>query len=121
MSAADLRQSYPQHTLEVTRAEATTAYEGVLLWHILSAAQVNFNADVPSDALGFYVVASSAEGVQAVFSWAELDPTLGNQPVLVVIEADDRLRLVVPNDGADGRWLLGLVSLSVRDAPPLAE
>lgn len=121
LRAADLRENYPQHRLEVTRAEATTAYEGVLLWDILSAAQVNFNVDVASDALGFYVVASSADGRQAVFSWAELAPTLGNQPVLVVVEADDTLRLVVPNDGADGRWLRDVVSLSVRDAPAIAD
>ena len=133
LNADDLRNNYPSQTVDVTylNGEDTvnTSFTGVLLWDILSSARVNFNSDVRNDKLGFYIVASAADGYQAVISWGEIDPEFGNQPILVAFDeqgqpiADEQgaIRLVVPGDRHGERYVSGLVSLSVRDAPFISE
>ena len=124
LTTDDLRV-YPSQTAEVTYLSGedtiTASYTGVLLWDVLSSAQVNFNADVKNDKLGFFIVATGSDGYQAVIAWGEVDPEFGNQPILVAFEKDgtalDAPQLVVPSDPRDGRYVSGLVSLEVRDAP----
>lgn len=121
----DNLRAYPSQTAEVTYLSGedtvNASFTGVLLWDILSSAQVNFNADVGNDKLGFYIVATGSNGFQAVIAWGEIDPEFGNQPILVAFEKDgtalDAAQLVVPGDGRGGRYVSGLVSLEVRDAP----
>lgn len=118
---------YPSQTAEVTYLSGedtvNASFTGVLLWDILSSAQVNFNADEGNDKLGFYIVATGGNGFQAVIAWGEIDPEFGNQPILVAFEKDgmalEAAQLVVPGDGRGGRYVSGLVSLEVRDAPPV--
>ena len=103
---------------------------GVRLWDVINGAQANFNGDEKNDKLGIFIVATGSDGYQAVISWGEIDPDFGNQPVLVAYEeqgapiAEDKggsIRLVVPGDARDGRYVSGLVSLSLRDAPQVAK
>jgi DMSO/TMAO reductase YedYZ molybdopterin-dependent catalytic subunit len=126
VSADDLRANYAAQTIDVTYLSGedtiTASYTGVLLWDILSSAQVNFNADVKNDKISLYLVATGSDGSQAVISWGEIDPEYGNQPILVAYDTAgqpiaDGLQLVVPGDGRGSRYVKGLVSLSVRDAP----
>jgi molybdate transport system substrate-binding protein len=126
LTADDLQANYVSQTVDVTYLSGedtvSTSYTGVLLWDILSSAQVNFNADVKNDKVSMFLVASGSDGYQAVVSWAEIDPEYSNQPILVAYqEADqpiaDGFVLVVPGDGRGSRYVKGLVSLSVRDAP----
>ncbi len=122
----DLRV-YPSQTAEVTYLSGedtiTASYTGVLLWDVLSSSQVNFNADVKNDKLGFFIVATGRDGYQAVIAWGEIDPEFGNQAILVAFEKDgtalDAPQLVVPGDARGGRYVSGLVSLEVRDVPPV--
>ena len=99
----------------------STTYTGVLLVSLFSDAQVNFNADVKNDKLSMYIVATGADGYQAVIGWGEIDPDYGAQPVLVAYDeagAATSLTLVVPGDAGSSRTVPDLVSLSLRDAPP---
>lgn len=128
LDAETLKANYPSQTVDVTylsgEETVTTSFTGVLLWDILSSAQVNFNADVRNDKLGFSIIATGSDGYQAIVSWGEIDPEFGNQPILVAFEEAGQpidnelggLRLVVPTDGRGGRYVSGLVSLSIRDA-----
>ncbi|MBZ0315840.1 MAG: molybdate ABC transporter substrate-binding protein [Anaerolineae bacterium] len=121
----DNLRAYPSQTVEVTYLSGedtvNASFTGVLLWDILSSAQVNFNADVGNDKLGFYIVVTGSNGFEAVIAWGEIDPEFGNQPILVAYEKDgtalDSAQLVVPGDSRGGRYVSGLVSLEVRDAP----
>lgn len=123
----DNLRAYPSQTAEVTYLSSedtvNASFTGVLLWEILSNAQVNFNADIGNDKLGFYIVATGSNGFQVVIAWGEIDPEFGNQPILVAYEKDgtalDTAQLVVPGDSRGGRYVSGLVSLEVRDAPPV--
>ncbi len=129
LTVDDLRTSFTPQTVDVTflsgEETITTSFTGVPLWDVLSAAQVNLNADVRNDKLSLFIVATGRDGYQAVIAWGEIDPEFANQPILVAYEeagqpiAGDEgpFRLVVPGDGRGGRYVFGLVNLSLRDAP----
>ncbi len=103
----------------------TASFMGVKLWDILSASQPNLNADVKNDKLSMFIVATGSDGYETVISWGEIDPDFGNQPILVAFEQDgqpiDGLRLIVPGDAHDGRYVSRLVNLSLRDAPVVGQ
>lgn len=127
LTADALRSNYAAQTADITYlksdgTEVSTTYTGALLWSIFSDAQVNFNADVKNDKISMYIVATGADGYQAVISWGEIDPDYGAQPVLVAYDeagAETSLTLVVPGDAHGSRYVHDLVSLSLRDAPPV--
>jgi len=132
LTADNLRADYAAQTVDVSYLSGedtvTASFTGALLWDVINAAQPNLNADLNNDKLSMYVVATGADGYQAVIAWGEIDPAYGNQPVLIAYDqdgaplADDLggLRLVVPADGHGGRYVRGVVNLSLRDAPPPA-
>lgn len=132
LSAEILANEFTAQTLEVTyqagEDTVTTTYTGVLLWDVLSAAQPNLNADIRNDKLSLYLVVTGSDGYQTVIAWGEIDPEFGNQPVLLAYAenslpiADERgaLRLVVPGDRHNGRYVSGVVNISLRDAPTAA-
>jgi len=112
-------------SLPVTRVELDgQRHAGVSLWALLNAqGGLAIPASPRNTALGYYVVATGSDGYQAVFSLAELDPGIGERPVLVAYELDgaplDRsgmARLVVPGDKKRGRWVANLSGLEVRAA-----
>lgn len=131
LSVEDLRTNYASQTVEVTylsgEESVTESFTGVLLWDIVNTAQVNTNADVRNDKLSLFIVATGTDGYQAVISWGEIDPEFGNEATLVAFERDGQpldggsLRLIVPSDRSDGRYVQMLASLSIRDAPKLTE
>ena len=129
LSIEAIKQNYADQTLDVTYLSDTdtikVSFTGVKLWDILSAAQPNLNADVNNDKLRLYIVATGSNGYQVVIAWGEIDPEFGNQNVLVAYEQDgkalDGLRLVVPGDAHAGRYVSGLVNLSLQDAPTVGK
>jgi molybdate transport system substrate-binding protein len=132
LTADDLRANYAAYTIEVIYLSGedtvTTTFTGALLWDIISTAQPNLNADVRNDKLGMYIVASATDHYQAVIAWGEIDPEFGNQQILVAYDENGEpigdsgpLRLVVPGDARDGRYVSNLVSLELRDAPQISQ
>lgn len=129
VTADDLRNNYSSQTVDVTflsgQDTVTTQFTGVPLWQLISAAQPNLNVDISNDRLSLFIVVTAKDGYQAVVSWGEIDPEFGNQPILVAYEengapiADEQgpIRLVVPGDGRGGRYVSGVVNISLRDAP----
>jgi molybdate transport system substrate-binding protein len=120
-----LRSDYSLQTIVTTCLEGdslfTTSYTGVLVWDIIRAAQPNPGVHSADDQLSSYLVVTSVEGDQVVVSWGEIDPHLGNQPIMVGFPTDanqEDLWLVVPSDSGCGRYLPGVANISVRDAPP---
>lgn len=132
LTVEDLQTAFPAHTVEVTYTVngelLTTTYTGALLWDVMNAAQPNLNADVNGDKLSMYLVVSAVDAYQAVIAWGEIDPALANGAVLLAYAQDDApivdeygaVRLVVPTDGSDGRYVSGVMNVSLRDAPPVS-
>jgi molybdate transport system substrate-binding protein len=129
----DLRNNYSSQTVDVTflsgEDEVSTSFTGVPLWQVISSAQPNLNADVRNDRISTFIVVTSTDNYQAVIAWGEIDPEFGNQPILVAYEengepiadAQGPIRLVVPGDGRGGRYVSGVVNISLRDAPVVAQ
>jgi molybdate transport system substrate-binding protein len=129
----DLGNNYSSQTLDVTyqsgEQTVSAAFTGVSLWQVISAAQPNLNADINNDRLSTFIVVTGSDGYQAVISWGEIDPEYGGQPILVAYEqngepiADEQglMRLVVPGDVRGGRYVSGIVNISLRDAPTVGQ
>ncbi len=133
LTVDDLSSSFSAQTIDVTYLTGTetvsTSFTGVPLWQIISAAQPNLNADVRNDRISTFIVVTAADGYQAVIAWGEIDPEFGNQPILVAYEengapianAQGPIRLVVPGDIRGGRYVSGVVNISLRDAPTVGQ
>ncbi|KRC35980.1 hypothetical protein [Acidovorax sp. Root219] len=111
----------------VTQVVGERRYTGVDLWALLSAV-AGIEADSASGAnvQGMYLVATGADGYQALVSLAEMSPELGNQRVLIAYRLDDQpmargmARLVVAGDGKAGRSVSALEAIEVFAAAPAA-
>lgn len=98
-------------------------YKGVRLAALLQQAGLKLE-NRKNDKLRKLVLATAKDGYTVIFSWAELDPEFGAQPVLLAWEEDGKplqgergpFRLVVPGDKRGGRYVSGVIRLEVRDA-----
>jgi molybdate transport system substrate-binding protein len=130
LTADALRNSYASQTVDVTYMSGedtvSSTFTGVSLWDILGSAQPNYSADVKNDKLSMYVVVTGTDGYQAVIALGDIDPDFGAQTVLLAYEEKGQpldgnsLRLVVPGDKHGGRYVSGVVNISLRDAPRVA-
>lgn len=129
LTVENLQTNYETQTIDVSYMSGdetvSTNFTGVLLWDIVSATQPNLDVNIRNDQLSMFIVVTGADAYQAVFSWGEIDPAFANQPVLVAFAENGNpisdelgnLRLVVPSDSHGGRYVRGVVNISLRDAP----
>jgi DMSO/TMAO reductase YedYZ molybdopterin-dependent catalytic subunit len=101
-------------------------YEGVPLQALLAKAGVPAAGDLRGKSMALFVVAQGGDGYSAVFSLAELDADFAAESVLVADTADGKelgadqgpLRLVVPGDKRQGRWVRMFKTIVVANAAP---
>lgn len=113
----------------------SATYVGVPLWSLLSAAGLVTDPAVKNETLRYYALATGSDGYEAAIALGEIDPRFGGKaaaPDLVAyaqldpqgnaapLGPDGFARLVVPGDGAGGRYVSNLVSLQVLDATAAA-
>jgi hypothetical protein len=117
--------SLPPVQLSVTDHDGKKhVYDGVSLRDLLIRVGVATGDGLRGKELANYIVAAAADGYRVVFSIAELDPAFGNSQVIVAQKMDGQLlqprdgpmRLVVPGDKRQARWVRMLTSLSVMRA-----
>jgi len=97
-------------------------YEGVSLQSLLAKAGVPQGHEIRGKNMTLVVVADASDGYQAVFSLAELDGDFAGVQAIVADLEDGKpldaqhgpLRLVVPGDKRQGRWVRMLKSISVQ-------
>ena len=108
----------------------TDTYTGALLWDVLAQAGVITDPTIKNDILRKVVVANGSDGYSVDFAAGELSPAFGNEPILVAYAdvggqlgggPDGFARLVVPGDGAGGRYVSNLASFTVFDATTVPE
>lgn len=121
LSIEQLQSQYPAHTVSIyyqnddRRVDAV--FTGALLWDVLQTAGVE-----PGENLR--VMARAADRFRCIVRWHEIDPTLGEFPVLVGYAQDGQpisarygpLRLVVPGDHQGLRYLRGLATITVLNS-----
>lgn len=120
LSPDDLAQ-LPRASLTTMNDGIETVYEGVWLHEILKRAGVPQGSALRGKALASYVLAEAQDGYQVVFSLAELDPSFGDNQILVadsahgkpLFGAQGRLRLIVPKDRPGARSVRMLTKLAV--------
>jgi hypothetical protein len=103
---------------------ATHEYEGVTLQLLLTKAGVPQGDDLRGKNMALCVVADAGDGYRAVFSVAEMDGDFAGEAVIVADTADGKdlgadqgpLRLVVPGDKRQGRWVRMLKSFTIVNA-----
>jgi DMSO/TMAO reductase YedYZ molybdopterin-dependent catalytic subunit len=103
---------------------ATHEYEGVALGALLAKAGVPQGGDLRGKSMTLCIVAEAGDGYRAAFSLAELDADFANEAVIVADTSDGKelgaeqgpLRLVVPGDKRQGRWVRMLKSVVVVKA-----
>jgi len=112
----------PQETAEVQEEDGVSyKYTGVLLRSLLESAGAPTGKTLRGKSLASYVLAKARDGYQVVFTPAEVDPTFGNERILVAYKRDGKslfgyqgpFRILCPNDKAGARSLRMLESLEV--------
>src|SRR5262245_36849039 len=80
----------PRGTVSISQVGIDTQYDGVWLHELLKKAGVPTSETLRGKALTTYVLAEAQDGYQVVFSLGELDPELGDTPILVADRANGR-------------------------------
>ena len=128
------------HSLELTAAEIArlphqtvrakdhggreSEFEGVPLAGILKAAGVTFGDDFRGPALATYLLVEAADGYRVVFTLPELDSAYTDRVILLADRRDGKpldgkegpLRIVVPDEKRQSRWVRQVRSLKLKRA-----
>ena len=115
----------PREAVTATAHGKTLQCEGVALPALLRAANALPAEPLGGGQLANYVLVAARDGYRAVFSLAELEPTLGNHKVLLVDRCDGQplddddgpLRLIAPEESRSARWVRQVQSITVVIAP----
>ncbi|EJE50454.1 sulfite oxidase-like oxidoreductase [Acidovorax sp. CF316] len=109
----------------VTHEVGGRRYTGVDLWSLLhTSAALQADGDSGANLQAMYLVATGADGYQALVSLAEMSPDLGGKRVLIAYRMDGQplarglARLVVVGDGKAGRSVSALEAIEVFAAAP---
>jgi len=124
LSAADLKAMARTKVTAKDHDGVAREYEGVALQTLLSKAGAPQSGELRGKNMTLVVVAEASDGYRAVFSLAELDADFAGLQVIVadsedgkLLDAEDGpLRLVVPGDKRQGRWVRMLKTISVVKA-----
>ena len=130
LEIAELR-SFPRAEVRVTQpphggdgSQEVFVYAGIPLAEVLKAAGLRLDPDMAGirRTVTGSVLVEAADGYQAVFALAELDPALTDRVVLLADTRDGQplgpkegpWRLVVPGDKRPARWVRQVTAVTVR-------
>jgi len=100
-------------------------FEGVSATELLKRAAAPLGGQLRGKALAIYVVAEGSDGYRAVYALPEFDAGFTDDVILIADRRDGKaldakegpLRMVVPGDKREARWVRNLVSLRLLRAP----
>ena len=123
LTAEDISR-LPHQSATVTEHDGTKAtYSGVALRDVLLQAGVPIGpGELRGKSQGLFVVAEGADGYKVVIALPEIDAEFTDATILVADKRNGEaldaksgvLKLIVPEDKKQGRWVRGLVALHVR-------
>lgn len=111
----------PRISVVATSHGKSARHEGYDLLAVLEAAGISPTRSLRGKQLGTLITVSAADGYQAIFAMAELDPGIGNRQVLLVDRSDGKpladqhgpWRLVVPADQRPARWVRQVIGIEI--------
>jgi len=125
LAPADLK-AMPRTTVTVhnEHSKADETYAGVRVSEILLKMGAPLDKDLRGPALSAFLIASGADGYEAVLALAEVDPTFHSGEVIVAdtmngAPLDSKsgpFKLVVTEDKRPARWVRTLVSIELKSA-----
>jgi len=124
LHASDLA-TLPRQTLQVRDHDGQeSVFEGMALVELLQRAGVPLGKDLRGDRMLTYVVVGAADGYRVVLALPELDPAFSDRLILLADRRDQQplspregpLRLIVPGDKRQARWVRQVTSVTVRRA-----
>jgi DMSO/TMAO reductase YedYZ molybdopterin-dependent catalytic subunit len=122
--ASDLA-TLPHQTLQVRDHEGReSVFEGVALVELLQRAGVPLGKDLRGDRMVTYVLVGAVDGYRVVFALPEIDPAFSDRLILLADRRDQQplspregpLRLIVPGEKRQARWVRQVTSVAVRRA-----
>jgi len=124
LSLADLAR-LPRHTVTTTAHGAPVTFQGVLLADVLAKVALPLGEKFHHTVASYYLAVEAQDGYQAVFAWAELDPTFMDHAVYLVTSRDGQplsdkdgpFQLVVPGEKRAARWVRQVTLLRVQPLP----
>ncbi len=124
LNVATLASLPNQQSVTVTyRAGGTPeehTFTGPLLVDVLAKAGPKFDPAIKNDKLRHFVSVTASVAYRALVAYGEIDPSFENKKVLLAVTqdgvslADQGPRLVVPGDGAGGRYVTGVVKVNLN-------
>ena len=99
-------------------------FDGVAARELLKLANAPLGKSLRGKNLTFYVVAEAADGYRAVYALTEFDADFTERIILIadrrngqpLAEKEGPLRIVVPGEKRQARWLRELVRLDLKQA-----
>lgn len=101
-----------------------TTFEGIELSEVLKLAGVKFGEQLRGKELALFLVVDAVDGYRAVFALPELDHAFTERIILIadrrdgkpLVEKEGPLRIVVPDEKRQARWVRQVTSLTIRRA-----
>lgn len=101
-----------------------TTFEGIELAEVLKLAGVQFGEHLRGKELALFMVVEATDGYRAVFALPEVDHAFTDRIVLLADRRDGKplaekegpLRIVVPDEKRQARWVRQVISLTIRRA-----
>ncbi|MGH9834612.1 MAG: molybdopterin-dependent oxidoreductase [Blastocatellia bacterium] len=125
LTAADLAK-LPQRSIRAKGHDGKEAeFTGVPLVEVLKLAGVKFGEDLRGKNLALYLLVEAADGYRAVYALPELDPAYTDKVILLADKRDSKpmdakegpLRIVVPDEKRQARWVRQVTGLVIKRAP----
>ncbi len=124
LTAADLSK-LPRRTVRAKDHDGKEAsFEGVELGEVLKLAGVKSGEALRGKSLALFLVVEARDGYRAVFALPELDRAFTDRVILLADRRDGKalaaaegpLRIVVPDEKRQGRWVRQVITLTIRRA-----
>jgi len=124
LTAADLAK-LPQRTVRAKDHNGKeTTFEGSELGDVLRLAGVEFGESLRGKALALFLVIEAADNYRAVFALPEIDHAFTDRVIILADRRDGQplstlegpLRIVVPDEKREARWVRQVTSLTIRRA-----
>jgi DMSO/TMAO reductase YedYZ molybdopterin-dependent catalytic subunit len=124
LTADDLAK-LPRRSVQAKGHDGKTAqFDGIELGEVLKLAGVKFGEALRGKDLTLFLVVDASDGYHAVFALPELDHAFTDRLVMLADRRDGKalaekegpLRIVVPDEKREARWVRQVVSLKIGRA-----
>lgn len=124
LTAADLAKLSRRSVRAKDHDGQESTFEGVELGEVLKLAGVKFGEQMRGKSLALFLVADAADNYRAVFALPELDHAFTDRVILLADKRDGKplaategpLRIVVPDEKRQARWVRQVISLTIQRA-----